>query len=204
MGEAGTGTELERLRSEAAACRACDLWARATQTVFGEGPPGARLMLVGEQPGDREDLAGEPFVGPAGAILERALKEAGLDRSRVYVTNVVKHFKWRASGKRRLHERPNAEEIRACLPWFEAELRVLRPSVVVLMGATAAQSALGRAVRIGDEPGLVVTSPIAPHVIVTLHPSAVLRSPDPASREARFARLVADLGLATSHARRSL
>jgi uracil-DNA glycosylase family protein len=191
--------ELERLRREAAGCRACDLWARATQTVFGEGPPDARLVLIGEQPGDREDLAGEPFVGPAGAVLDRALKEAGLERTRVFVTNVVKHFKWRASGKRRLHERPNADEIRACRPWFEAELSVLRPAVVVLMGATAAQAALGRPVRVGDQPGLVVESLIAPHVIVTLHPSAVLRSPDPASREARFQRLVADLRLAAGH-----
>jgi uracil-DNA glycosylase family protein len=197
---ADRAAELERLRSEAAGCRACDLWARATQTVFGDGRPDARIMLVGEQPGDREDIAGEPFVGPAGSILDRALAEAGLDRSRVFITNVVKHFKWHASGRRRLHERPNAEEIRACRPWFEAEVALLRPAVVVLMGATAAQSALGRSVRIGDEPGIVVQAAIAPHVIVTLHPSAVLRSPDAPSRDARFRRLVADLALAAAHA----
>jgi DNA polymerase len=186
-------SELDRVRELATGCRACDLWARATQTVFGGGPVDARIMLVGEQPGDQEDLAGEPFVGPAGAILERALAEAGLDRSRVYVTNAVKHFKWRPAGKRRLHEKPNAAEIRACMPWLQAELALVRPNVLVLMGATAAQAALGKSVKIGEVPGNVVASSLAGHVLVTMHPSAVLRSQTPEEREGRFTRLVADL-----------
>jgi DNA polymerase len=193
-------SELDRVRELAAGCRACDLWARATQTVFGEGPVDARIMLVGEQPGDQEDLAGEPFVGPAGAILERALAEVGLDRSRVYVTNAVKHFKWRPAGKRRLHEKPNAAEIRACMPWLQAELALVRPKVLLLMGATAAQAALGKAVRIGELPGNVVASSLAEHVLVSMHPSAVLRSQTPEEREARFARLVADLRWAAERA----
>jgi DNA polymerase len=192
--------ELARIREIAAGCRACDLWARATQTVFGEGPVDARIMLVGEQPGDQEDLAGEPFVGPAGAILERALQDAGLDRTRVYVTNAVKHFKWRPAGKRRLHEKPNAAEVRACMPWLQAELALVRPRVLVLMGATAAQAALGRPMKIGDAPGNIVPSPLAPHVLVTLHPSAVLRSETPEAREARYRRLVSDLRWAAEHA----
>jgi DNA polymerase len=192
--------ELERIREQARACRACDLWARATQTVFGEGAVEARIMLVGEQPGDQEDLAGEPFVGPAGAILARALADAGIERSRVYVTNAVKHFKWRPAGKRRLHERPNATEIRACLPWLQSELALVRPRVLVLLGATAAQAATGRSVRVGETPGNVVASPLAPHVLVTLHPSAVLRSDSPESREARYQRLVTDLRFAAEHA----
>jgi len=162
-------------------------------------PSSADVMLVGEQPGDQEDLAGEPFVGPAGAMLDRALGEAGIDRRRVYVTNAVKHFKWRPQGKRRLHEKPNASEVRACLPWLQAELALVRPRVLVLLGATAAQAALGKPTRIGDSPGNVVMSTLAPHVLVTLHPSAILRSETPEAREARYARLVEDLRWAAEH-----
>jgi DNA polymerase len=168
--------------------------------VFGEGDASSSdLILVGEQPGDQEDLAGEPFVGPAGVMLDRALAEAGIDRRRVYVTNAVKHFKWRPAGKRRLHEKPNAGEVRACLPWLQAELALVRPRVLVLLGATAAQAALGKPTRIGDSPGNVVVSPLAPHVLVTLHPSAILRSETPESREARYQRLVEDLTWAARH-----
>src|SRR4051812_32261192 len=199
-GQPARDAEYAELRERAASCRACDLWARATQTVFGEGEAStADLMLVGEQPGDQEDLAGEPFVGPAGAMLDRALVEAGIDRRRVYVTNAVKHFKWRPQGKRRLHEKPNATEVRACLPWLQAELALVRPGVLVLLGATAAQAALGKAIRIGDSPGNVVVSPLAPHVLVTLHPSAILRSETPEAREARYQRLVEDLRWAARH-----
>ena len=156
-------------------------------------------MFVGEQPGDQEDLAGRPFVGPAGAMLDRALEEAGIDRRRVYVTNAVKHFKWRPQGKRRLHEKPNATEVRACLPWLQAELALVRPRVLVLLGATAAQAALGKPTRIGESPGNVVMSALAPHVLVTLHPSAILRSETPEAREARYSRLVEDLAWAARH-----
>src|SRR3954471_210682 len=199
-GQPARDAEYAELRERAASCRACDLWQRATQTVFGEGVAStADVMLVGEQPGDQEDLAGEPFVGPAGAMLDRALIEAGIDRRRVYVTNAVKHFKWRPEGKRRLHEKPNASEVRACLPWLQAELALVRPRVLVLLGATAAQAALGKPTRIGDDPGNVVLSPLAPHVLVTLHPSAILRSDTPEAREARYRRLVEDLAWAARH-----
>jgi uracil-DNA glycosylase family protein len=193
--------QIDDLRERAASCRACDLWQRATQTVFGAGNAStADVMLVGEQPGDQEDIAGEPFVGPAGQLLDRALAEAGIDRRRVYVTNAVKHFKWRPQGKRRLHEKPNATEVRACLPWLQAELALVRPRVLVLLGATAAQAALGSPTRIGESPGNVVLSPLAPHVLVTLHPSAVLRSETPDSREARYRRLVEDFRWVADHA----
>jgi uracil-DNA glycosylase len=147
---------LEQLRQEAAGCRACDLWENATQTVFGEGAEGAPLMLVGEQPGDQEDLQGKPFVGPAGKLLERALTEAGIDRRRVYLTNAVKHFRWTRRGKRRLHEKPNAGQVRACRPWLEAEIEVVRPRLIVLLGATAAQSVMGPALRVSRQRGEVL------------------------------------------------
>src|SRR3954451_6342823 len=188
---------LEPARAAAAGCEACDLFARATQTVFGEGDPTAPLMLVGEQPGDREDLAGRPFVGPAGAILDKALDEAGVDRERVFVTNVVKHFKWRPSGKRRLHERPNQAEIRACRPWLDLEREIVRPDLLVALGATAAQAILGRTFRITEQRGEVLPSPEGgPPVLATFHPSAILRARTPDDRERMLAALVGDLSIA--------
>jgi DNA polymerase len=184
------------LRSVATAakqCRACDLWSRATQTVFGEGPRTANVVLVGEQPGDKEDLAGHPFVGPAGRILDEALAEAGIDRKRVFVTNAVKHFKWRASGQRRLHERPTSAEIAACRMWLELELGLVKPDIVVALGATAAQALLGRAFRVTKERGKIVSSPLARRVVATVHPSSILRAPDHASRHAEMRAFVRDL-----------
>jgi DNA polymerase len=184
------------LRSVAAAaqdCRACDLWSRATQTVFGEGPRTARVLLVGEQPGDREDIAGHPFVGPAGHVLDAALAEAGIDRKRVYLTNAVKHFKWRASGKRRLHERPNTREVAACRIWLEIELRLVKPDIVVALGATAAQALLGPAFRVTKQRGKIVSSPLAPRVVGTVHPSSILRAPDDESRHKEMRAFVRDL-----------
>ncbi len=192
------GADLTRLAQLAAGCRACDLWRRGTQTVFGTGRHEARVMLVGEQPGDREDLAGLPFVGPAGQMLDRALADAGIDRERAFVTNVVKHFKWRPSGKRRLHERPNRAEVRACAPWLEAELALVRPDALVLLGATAAQALLGSSFRVTEHAGQAVESALAPFVIATLHPSAILRSRDASEREASYARLIDDLRLAAA------
>jgi uracil-DNA glycosylase len=189
---ASRGADLDEIRSLAGGCHGCDLWERATQTVFGEGSQEARVMLVGEQPGDQEDLAGHPFVGPAGKILDKALAEAGIDRERAFVTNVVKHFKWRPSGKRRLHERPNARQIRACRPWLDAELSLVRPAALVLLGATAAKSIIGPDIRVSEaaEP---IESELAPLVLATIHPSAVLRSVDSEAREVTFKRLVGDL-----------
>jgi uracil-DNA glycosylase family protein len=189
--------DLDAVRSAAGGCRACHLWAHATQTVFGRGAVPARWMLVGEQPGDREDLAGAPFVGPAGQLLDRALVEAGIDREASFVTNVVKHFKWRPSGKRRLHDRPNREEVGACLPWVKAELELVRPSVLVLMGATAGQALLGSAIRVTRDRGRPITSDLAPHVLLTIHPSAVLRARSSAERAAATAGFVDDLRLAS-------
>jgi DNA polymerase len=185
-------------RTAAAACRACDLWARATQTVFGQGPVPARWMLVGEQPGDHEDVEGAPFVGPAGRILDEALDQAGIDREQAFVTNVVKHFKWRpsAGGKRRLHERPNRVEIGACLPWVETELRLVAPKALVLLGATAAQALLGPTIRVTRDHGEPIPSDLAPLVLVTIHPSAILRATDRAAREDAMRGLVADLRVA--------
>src|SRR5215212_5970059 len=190
---------LELARRIAATCTACDLYARATQTVFGEGRPAAQLLLVGEQPGDREDLAGRPFVGPAGAMLDDALADAGIDRERVFVTNVVKHFKWKptAGGKRRLHEKPNAREVRACRPWLDIELEMVRPELLVALGATAAQALLGPGFRITEQRGAILAAPaIAPPVLATFHPSAILRARTPEDRERMLAALVADLSLA--------
>jgi uracil-DNA glycosylase len=184
------------LRSAAAACRGCPLFLQATQTVFGEGAARAKVVLVGEQPGDQEDRAGHPFVGPAGKLLDRALAEAGLERKAVYVTNAVKHFNFEPRGKFRLHKRPPAMAIKACRPWLDAELEVLKPEVVVLLGATAAQAILGAQFRVTRDRGKVMRHDIAPHVIATLHPSAILRAPDPESRETSFQLLVADLTLA--------
>jgi DNA polymerase len=191
--EAGAD-DLDALRSAAAGCRGCPLWERGTRTVFGEGRAGAELVLVGEQPGDEEDRAGRPFVGPAGRLLDRALAEAGLPRAAAYVTNAVKHFKWVARGKRRIHQRPEPGEVRACRPWLEAELRAVRPRAVVALGATAARALFGPAVRVTRDHGRPLPSPL-PGVaaFATVHPSAILRAPDDEARRAGQAQLVADL-----------
>lgn len=183
------------LKMAATDCKACDLWKSATQTVFGEGPARAALMLVGEQPGDAEDRSGHPFVGPAGKLLNDALEEAGIDRRRVYITNVVKHFKWTLAerGKRRIHKKPRASEIEACRPWLEAELELVKPNVLVCLGATAAQSLLGRTFSVSRERGKFVDSPLAPHVLATVHPSSILRAQDDESRRAQFRSFVNDL-----------
>ena len=184
------------LRRKAAACTACPLYRNATQTVFGEGLAHAPIVLVGEQPGNDEDLAGRPFVGPAGRLLDRALQLAGLERSQLYVTNAVKHFKWskdRGGGKRRIHEKPNASEVEACRPWLEQELWLIRPRIVVCMGTTAARAVLRRAVTITASRGRLLTSPDGYRTLVTVHPSALLRIPDPADREDAERRFVADL-----------
>jgi uracil-DNA glycosylase len=183
---------LPALREAAASCRGCPLWARGTQTVFGEGPRRARVLLVGEQPGNDEDLAGRPFVGPAGKLLDRALAAAGIDRRDVYVTNVVKHFKWEPKGKRRIHAKPNQMEISACLPWLEAELDIIKPAVVVCLGATAAQALLGPKFRVTKQRGEWIAARWAPHVMATVHPSAILRAPDEAARHAEMERFTAD------------
>ncbi|HEV2841232.1 MAG TPA: UdgX family uracil-DNA binding protein [Chthoniobacterales bacterium] len=186
-------SSLVTLRKAAKTCTACHLYKHATQTVFGEGPKGAKLMLLGEQPGDQEDLAGKPFVGPAGKLLDRALEEAGINRNEVYLTNTVKHFKWEPRGKRRLHQKPNAREIAACRPWLEAELRLVRPKLLVCLGATAAQSIFGPSFRVTRQRGKVLGSEIAPKVLATVHPSSLLRQPDEESRRREYARFVADL-----------
>jgi DNA polymerase len=189
--------DLDALRSAAAGCQACHLWERATQTVFGEGEEVAELVLVGEQPGDKEDLEGAPFVGPAGRVLDAALEAAGIDRRLAYVTNVVKHFKWEPRGKVRLHKTPNAAEIHACRPWLEAELRTLRPSVLVCLGATAAKALLGASFKVSEERGRLVDSDLAPSVLATVHPSSILRSDGP-EREAALAAFVDDLRVAAT------
>lgn len=184
---------LPALRAAAAGCKACHLWKLGTQTVFGEGSATARVMMVGEQPGDKEDLQGRPFVGPAGGILDKALAAAGIDRNDVYVTNIVKHFKWEPRGKRRLHKKPNALEISACRPWLEAEIKVVKPEVVVLLGATAAQGIMGNQFRVTKQRGQWVQSNIAPLVLATVHPSSILRAPDDDSRHEEMRKFVADL-----------
>jgi uracil-DNA glycosylase family protein len=184
---------LSRLREDATSCRACDLWRTGTQTVFGEGSENAEVMLVGEQPGDREDIEGRPFVGPAGRVLDQALTRAGIDRDKVYVTNVVKHFKWKPRGKRRIHQKPNAEEIKACLPWLRGELEAVRPRVLVCLGATAAQALLGRTFRVSRQRGEFVESPLASLVTATVHPSSILRAPSEEERELAMEELVRDL-----------
>jgi DNA polymerase len=186
---------LATLRRAAEDCRGCPLWKDATQTVFGAGPRKAELMLVGEQPGDREDVEGEPFVGPAGGILERALEAAEIDRKDVYLTNAVKHFKWRARGKRRLHQTPRAGEVEACKPWLEAELKAVQPTALLALGATAAKAIFGSPVRVTRDRGRLIDSPLAPVAALTLHPSAILRLRDHDEREDAFAGLVDDLRL---------
>ncbi len=184
---------LKKLRDTAKSCRACDLWKLGTQTVFGEGSPTARLMLVGEQPGNEEDLTGHPFVGPAGKLLDRALAEAGIDRAGVYVTNVVKHFKWEPRGKRRIHKKPSAREIAACRPWLDTEVALVKPRAIVCLGATAAQALLGRQFRVTAHRGEPIPSPLAPLVLATVHPSAILRAPDDDARHREMERFIDDL-----------
>jgi uracil-DNA glycosylase len=193
---------LPRLREAAAGCRACELWERGTQTVFGEGSPRAAVMLVGEQPGDREDLAGRPFVGPAGVLLDTALEEAGIPREDAYLTNVVKHFNWEQRGKRRIHRKPTLAHITACRPWLEAEIDVVHPEVLVLLGATAAQALLGRTFRVTHHRGEFIDSPLELLVTATVHPSSILRAPDSASRHAEREAFVRDLRLVANAIRR--
>jgi DNA polymerase len=189
-------SSLSAVREAAQDCTACHLYKRATQTVFGKGPKRASIMLVGEQPGDYEDVAGKPFVGPAGKILDRALAEAGINRDEVYVTNAVKHFKWEPRGKRRIHQKPNAREIAACRPWLEAELRLVKPKLLVCLGSTAGQTIFGPSFRVTRERGKVLSSKIAPKVVATIHPSVLLRQPDEMSRDREYARFVVDLRVA--------
>ena len=184
---------LPRLRQAAAGCRACDLWERGTQTVFGEGAVHADVMFVGEQPGNDEDLSGRPFVGPAGKLLDDALERAGIDRVAAYVTNVVKHFKWEPRGKRRIHSKPNAAEIKACYPWLLAEIAQVKPKVLVCLGATAAQALLGKAFRVSVERGKFVPSPLAQHVMATVHPSSILRALDDDTRHREMDLFIRDL-----------
>jgi uracil-DNA glycosylase len=190
-----THAPLSTLRRAAATCHACDLWKTATQTVFGEGSSRATVMFVGEQPGDQEDRQGRPFVGPAGKLLDQALAEAGIDRAEVYVTNVVKHFKWSAAerGKRRIHKKPRASEIEACRPWLDAELEAVKPEVLVCLGASAAQALLGKNFRVTQERGKPVESSLAPYVIATVHPSSILRAPDDEARHAQMKAFIDDL-----------
>jgi DNA polymerase len=194
---------LEELREAAAGCRACDLWKSGTQTVFGEGARKSEVMMVGEQPGDREDVEGRPFVGPAGKVLDKALEEVGIDRDLVYVTNVVKHFKWRPRGKRRIHQKPNLEEIRACRPWLDSELAVVQPRVLVCLGSTAAQALLGRQFRVTRERGQFVDSPLAPCVTATVHPSSILRAGEEKDRRLAMHEFVADLSVVAQELRGS-
>ena len=184
--------KLNALRQQAAGCRRCDLWNRGTQTVFGEGPSGARVMLVGEQPGDQEDLAGEPFVGPAGQLLRESLVDAGLDPAEVYLTNAVKHFKWEPRGKRRIHEKPNREEVLACRMWLNEEIEAVKPQMIVALGATAAGTLLGSAAKVTRDRGKFFESTLAPMVTLTVHPSSILRAPSAARKLARD-QFVADL-----------
>jgi DNA polymerase len=186
---------LKKARQEAKTCRDCPLWANATQTVFGAGDPHARVMLVGEQPGDEEDRKGLPFVGPAGRLLDRALEAAGVDREHLYVTNAVKHFKWEPRGKRRLHKTPAQREIDACHQWIEREIALVKPHVIVALGSTAAKALIGRGFKVSVQRGQFVESPLAPHVFATFHPSALLRLRDETEKEAAFDQLVGDLKL---------
>ena len=184
---------LSKARDASKECRGCHLWQLGTQTVFGEGGRRAELMLVGEQPGNEEDLSGHPFVGPAGKLLDRALADAGIDRATVYVTNVVKHFKWEPRGKRRIHKKPNAAEIGACRPWLDTEIALVKPHVIVCLGATAAQALLGRQFRVTANRGTFVPSPLAPFVLATVHPSSILRAPDDESRHRELQQFTNDL-----------
>jgi DNA polymerase len=203
MGKSKTGGDAGRfipdkptlgtVKDAAADCKACDLWRTGTQTVFGEGRRTARVVLVGEQPGNEEDLSGKPFVGPAGKLLDRALVEAGIDRNDVYVTNVVKHFKWEPRGKRRIHKKPNAGEIGACRPWLDIELTLVKPRLVVCLGATAAQALLGKTFKVSQRRGEFIEGVMQPVVMATVHPSSILRAPDEEARHAEMRRFVEDL-----------
>ena len=184
---------LSALREAAADCKACDLWKRGTQTVFGEGRRRAKVMFIGEQPGNEEDITGKPFVGPAGKLFDSALEEAGIDRSQTYVTNVVKHFKWEPRGKRRIHKKPNAGEIAACRPWLHAEIALIKPDVIVALGATAAQALLGPKFRVTKQRGEFLESDLAPYVMATVHPSSILRAPDDETRRLELRRFINDL-----------
>jgi len=184
---------LKKLKIAAAGCQACDLWRTGTQTVFGEGSQSSTVMFIGEQPGNQEDLQGRPFVGPAGNLLDKALDQAGIDRTKVYVTNVVKHFKWEPRGKRRIHKKPNAAEINACRPWLESEINVVKPRVIICLGSTAAQAVLGPKFRVSTQRATFVPSPLAPFVTATVHPSSILRAPTDDQRRAEMARFIADL-----------
>lgn len=184
---------LPKLREAAAECKGCDLWKLGTQTVFGGGASHARVMFVGEQPGDQEDKAGKPFVGPAGRILDKALVEAGINRTEVYVTNAVKHFKWEPRGKRRIHKKPNQLEINACRPWLDAEVAVVKPELIVCLGATAAQSVLGKSFKVTQHRGELISHELAPYVVATVHPSSILRAPDEQKRHEEMARFIEDL-----------
>ncbi len=184
---------LPLLKNAAADCQACDLWKKGTQTVFGEGLRRSKILFVGEQPGNEEDLTGKPFVGPAGKLFDNALADAGIDRKHTYVTNVVKHFKWEPRGKRRIHKKPNAVEIAACRPWLEAELALIKPEVIVALGATAAQSLLGPQFRVTKQRGQFIESTLAPYVLATVHPSSILRAPDDETRRLEYRRFVNDL-----------
>ncbi len=198
-----SGSSLKTLREDASRCRACHLWKNATQTVFGEGPQHAQIMLVGEQPGDKEDLAGKPFVGPAGLMLDRALHEAGIERKKVYVTNAVKHFKFVPRGKIRLHQKPNTSEIKACRQWYERELASIKPALVVAMGATAAQSVFGKITPINKNRGRPIDLDDGIKALVTVHPSYLLRLPDADARAGEYERFVDDLKIAAALLRKS-
>ncbi len=193
---------LPALREAAAGCRACDLYKTGTQTVFGQGAEHAQVMFVGEQPGDREDREGKPFVGPAGRVLDEALEEAGIDRRRVYITNAVKHFKWKPQGKRRLHQKPNAAEINACRPWLDGEIAVVKPHLLVLLGATAAQALLGRDFRVSVQRAQLMERPGLPPMMATVHPSSILRAPDDETREIEMRAFVQDLKRVAQHLQR--
>ena len=195
-------TSLRSLGEAAEQCRGCDLYKTATHVVFGEGPKAARVMFVGEQPGDQEDLQGAPFVGPAGAVLDKALEDAGIPRREVYVTNAVKHFKWEPRGKRRIHKKPRMSEIKACRPWLEAELRAVKPAVLVCLGATAAQAVMGPRFKLMQQRGQVLAGAMAQNVVATIHPSAVLRAPDAEGRRAAYEMLVSDLRVAAKAIKR--
>jgi uracil-DNA glycosylase family protein len=193
------GGTLAQIREIASGCRACHLWEKGTQTVFGEGKPKAQIMLVGEQPGNDEDLTGRPFVGPAGKLLDRALEDAGIDREITYVTNVVKHFKWEPRGKRRIHAKPNAQEVRACLPWLQAEIQLVHPKLVVCLGATAAQALLGPKFRVTQQRGVLLDLPSAGKVMATVHPSSILRAVDDEARKEETLLFIADLKSASEY-----
>ena len=184
---------LTALKNAAADCKACDLWKKGTQTVFGDGSRRSNVLFVGEQPGNEEDLTGKPFVGPAGKLFDNALEEAGIDRKQTYVTNVVKHFKWEPRGKRRIHKKPNASEIAACRPWLEAEIALVKPEVIVALGATAAQALLGPKFRVTKQRGQFIELTLAPYVMATVHPSSILRAPDDETRRLEYRRFVDDL-----------